>query len=208
MNTRQRHLWLTIMILLVPVVAFGDIPDMNNCSISTRATEDVSIMICPGCDGYPFTAAQKFGGEYMDATIDVYIRNGVGQPVANFPYQDLWLDDPFLCFCLGGSDADADTDENGHTQFSFPLCGGGYSENFDLGGYVAGNAFIQNPLPHIKTNSPDINCDLVVNLSDLALFAQHYYGTASYVNDFFWDSVADLRDLALFAQHYNHICHN
>jgi hypothetical protein len=47
MNYRQRHLLPLVLILLTPVFAFGNIPEMDNCSISTRATEDVSVMICP-----------------------------------------------------------------------------------------------------------------------------------------------------------------
>jgi len=204
MNYRQRHLGPMVLILLIPVFAFGSIPEMDNCNISTGATEDVSVMICPACDGYPFSQAMVYDGDFMDATIEVYLRNSAGQPIANFPNDDIYLMDPNLCFFPGGNVADSDTDANGYTQFAFPPCGGGCSENFELGGYVAGNPFIQNPLPHIKVNSPDLNCDLVVNLSDLAIFAQVYFGTVTYCVDYYWDGVMDLRDLALFAQHYGH----
>jgi len=46
-------------------------------------------------------------------------------------------------------------------------------------------------------NSPDLNGDLVVNLSDIILFARIYWGEYSYAADFYWDGQVNLSDLAM-----------
>ena len=206
MNLRQRHLVPLIITLLIPVVAFGNIPDINNCSIGTRATQDVSVLMCPACDGYAFTEAQTFGGAIMDATIEVYIRNSAGQGIPGVLPEDILLDEPGLCFCDGSNVPDGETDATGYTQFADPLCGGGCAENLTLGGFLTGIPFLQNPIPFVKVNSVDLNCDLVVDLIDLADFAAAYFGTVTYCVDFYWDGVMNLLDLAAFSQHYGHEC--
>jgi hypothetical protein len=211
MSFGPRNLVTLILVLLVPAVVFGEVPDINNCDISTRATEDVSVMICPACDGYAFSAAQTLGGDVtMDATIEVYIRNNAGQPLDGISAGDIWLDDANLFFCADGNIADFDTDTNGYTEFDMPICGGGCTQDFALGGYLAGTPFNENPLPFLQFNSSDANGDLVVDLIDLSGFTQAYYADppAAYCFDYYWDNIMDLRDLALFAQHYGHECAN
>lgn len=205
MNLRQRHLVPLIITLLIPVVAFGNIPDINNCSIGTRATQDVSVLTCPACDGYALTQAQTFGGGVMDATIEVYIRNSAGQGIAGI-WEEIILDDPGLCFCLDKDHPDLATNDNGYAEYALPLCTGGCAENLTLSGYLSGIPFLQNPIPFIKINSVDLNCDRVVDLVDLADFAAAYFGTVTYCVDFYWDGVMNLLDLAAFSQHYGHVC--
>ena len=208
MNFGPRNLVTLILVLLVPAVVFGEVPDINNCDISTRATEDVSVMICPACDGYAFSEAQTFGGATMDATIEVYIRNNAGQPLDGISAGDIWLDDPNLVFCTDGNLADFDTDLNGYTEFDMAVCGGGCTQDFALGGFLAGTPFNENPLPFLQFNSPDTNGDLVVDLIDLSAFAAAYFVPATYCFDFYWDGLMTLQDLALFSQHYAHECTN
>ena len=43
-------------------------------------------------------------------------------------------------------------------------------------------------------NSPDINGDLAVNLSDVVLFSQDRYGDYNYRSDFNFDGVVNLSD--------------
>lgn len=208
MSFGPRNLVTLILVLLVPAVVFGEVPDINNCDISTRATEDVSVMICPACDGYAFSAAQTFGGATMDATIEVYIRNNAGQPLDGISAGDIWLDDASLFFCTDGNIADFDTDTNGYTEFDMPVCGGGCTLDFALGGYLAGTPFNENPLPYLQFNSPDFNGDLVVDLIDLSGFAAAYFVPATYCFDYYWDGLMTLQDLALFSQHYGDECAN
>ena len=206
MNLRQRHLVPLILTLLIPVVAFGSIPDINQCSIGTRATQDVSIMVCPGCDGPTFAEAQVFGGVVMDATIEVFIRNSAGQGIPGIPATDIVIDDGSFVFCPGGGHADYDTDGSGYTEFALPPCGGGCSTGPLFNGFLSGVSFLQNPISHVQFNSPDSNGDLVVDLIDLADFAGVYFSGAVYCSDYYWDGVMNLLDLALFSQHYGHVC--
>lgn len=208
MNNRARYFLALICTLMVPVTVFGGVPVIENCDIFTRATEDVSVFLCPACDGDPLATAQTFGGDVlMDATIEVYIRDGLGQPVPGVDRFDIRIDDPNLCWCdPEGNAADADTDENGYAEFALAPCGGGCSNNFELGGYLGGVPFLQNNLPYLQFNSVDLNCDLVVDLIDLAQFTPAYFGPYTYCVDYHWNGVINLVDLAIFSQHYGHEC--
>ena len=205
MKYPHRYFLSLLFFLMIPSLALAitGIPDPFLSTIETRATEDVSVMICPSCDGFPFSQARTFGGDNMDAIIEVNLLDGLGVPIANFPYEDIWVEGDDLCFVVGGHNADSSTDQNGYTEFALPKCGGGCSESPSLEGYVNGVPFSLDPVPHIKTNSPDMNCDLIVNIVDLSIFAQAYTGQYSYCADFYWDGVMDLRDLAIFSIHYH-----
>jgi hypothetical protein len=197
-----------MLFLLIPVAVFAGIPNIENCSIATRATENVSVMISPGCSGDPFSAAQTFGGGVMDATIEVYIRDIYGQGVADVPAEDIFIEAAGLCWCTNGNIADFNTLSDGYTEFALPACGGGCHENFVLSGFLLTEAFIQNPLPYISFNSPDFNCDLIVDLVDLSTFAAAYFADppAPYCVDLYWDGVMNLQDLARFSAQYGLEC--
>ncbi|MEJ2721363.1 MAG: hypothetical protein P8181_09515 [bacterium] len=61
------------------------------------------------------------------------------------------------------------------------------------------------PDPTADNRSPDLNSDGIVNLSDLAIFAQAWPpGPYNYCCDYNCDGVISLTDLAVFAQHYMH----
>ncbi len=88
------------------------------------------------------------------------------------------------------------------TTFSGVLRGGG---TLDLGaGHELWVDTVVNcysvELEGININSPDINGDLVVNLSDVVEFARDYFGDDDYRSDFYWDGSVDLSDLVLMAQ--------
>ncbi len=208
MKSHTRIAVLITIFLMIPSFALAarNIPDPVWSYIDTRATEDVSVMTCPLCDGYSLNQAQVFGGAYMDATIEVVLLDLNAMPVVDFPFEDIWLGGEGLSFCPGGSTADQNTDPNGYTEFTHSMCGGGFSDNNVLEGYLWGIPFPQGPLPYIRTNSPDVNGDLEVNLSDLATFAQGFFGSYSFSLDYYWDGVLNLHDLARFAQHFGHTC--
>jgi hypothetical protein len=52
----------------------------------------------------------------------------------------------------------------------------------------------------LLVNSPDLNGDLAVDLADVALFAQDYFGPYNYRSDLCWDGrVGALNDLTYIA---------
>jgi hypothetical protein len=52
----------------------------------------------------------------------------------------------------------------------------------------------------IYFNSPDVNGDLRVDLTDISYFATDFFGAYDYRSDFNWDGEVDLGDLTIMAQ--------
>jgi hypothetical protein len=215
MNFGPRNLVTLILVLLIPAVVLGQVPDIAKCDISTRATEPVSIMICPCCDGNGFEYAKTFGltSYYLDATIEVNIRDGQENPINEIPAASIWMEAPGITWCLPeGNIVDFETGymmaPDGYTEFALAPCGGGCSEEFTLNGFLDGTSFNENPITYIKFNSPDLSGDGLINLADLAQFAAIYWEPATYCTDFYWDGEMNLLDLALFAEHYTHPCNS
>ena len=212
MNPRPRYLLtiaaLLFLILPTTVLAGGKTagaPSLTLSEVHTRATEDVSVLICPAGDGRPLSEAMTFGGGVMDATVEMIMRDSGGHPIAGFPSEDIWLEGPGLQFAIAGSTADIHTQTYGYTEWALPLGGGGSMESAQMYGTINSNpVFGENPLPFIRFNSPDMNGDLVINLVDVSLFAQVYLGGYSYSADFYWDGLLNMVDVAILAQHYGH----
>lgn len=176
-------------------------------------TESVHVVVSPGGGGTPLTSAEFFGRITTDATILVqlwYQDDSLEDPqppapVPNYPGEDIWLEIPGAFSCLGGATADGPTDSEGWFTFSLPLFMGGWNEP---GGelplvFVNGVALFDQdgaPIsPTIVVNSPDINADLLVNLTDLALFSIDFHGSYSFRSDFIWDGVINLSDVVWMA---------
>lgn len=206
MNIPKRFAAPLLLCMLVPAAAFSivvGVPDPWLSTATTRATEDVSLMICPGCDGASFSQARLLGGGTMDATIDVHVLDTNGDPLPMFPFQDFWLYastlNPTRHFL------DHDTDYMGYSLFALPLCGGGYLEDPGLEAYVYGDPLASNPIAHIRINSPDINGDLSVNLQDATMFIGDYLsGGYHYRSDLHYDGNLNLQDVVVFVAHFGH----
>jgi hypothetical protein len=177
-------------------------------------TESVHVVVSPGGGGTPLTSAEFFGRITTDATILVQLWYQDDNPpedppppapVPNYPGEDIWLEIPGAFSCLGGATADGPTDSEGWFTFSLPLFMGGWNE--PGGGlplvFVNGGALFDQdgaPIsPTIVVNSPDINADLLVNLTDLALFSIDFHGSYSFRSDFIWDGVINLSDVVWMA---------
>jgi hypothetical protein len=81
----------------------------------------------------------------------------------------------------------------------------GNSCDSPTGVVVAGSFLVSGDL-NLAHNSPDLNGDGVVNLSDLSIFADDYYGGYMFRSDFHYDGSIDLNDLAKFASSWNAAC--
>ena len=215
---------LTILTLLVAMLTAGNgfatIPELWGVW-SWPHTEPVHIMVTPGADGDALESASLMGGAVVDATILIQLwASGGGldeplppQPVAYFPFEDLWLEAPGLANCTGGASADGNTDAEGWFTFSgSPNMGGANDPDAVLPGLqvmVSGTALDDqvNPIrPHILVNSPDINGDGTVSLTDVPLFAADFYGPYAFRSDFSWDGAINLSDVVRLATSLGESC--
>ncbi len=136
------------------------------------------------------------------------------QVVPDFPREDLWLEVPGTSACLGGTIADGNTDEEGWFTFSASPAMGGANDPGDVESYpyvmVNGSVLAdENGLlirPSIVFNSPDLNADLFVNLTDVPIFAGDYWGQYNFRSDFNWDGRVNLSDLPWLAAGYDSGC--
>ena len=206
-----------IMILLIvaaaPVAMASPcmpLPDFDLSIAMFRDSADhsypLSLMIVPDGSGEPLAEAQRPDGTVVNGQIIVYLLDGWARGREDMPPAEILLESPggILAFCTDGNMAGQATDSEGYTYFSAPLYGGGWSQN-DLRVYVCNTPLSSAYLP-LWINSPDIDGDLEVNLSDVQLFAVDFYGAYAYRSDLFYDGVINLSDLSRLAQHLEADC--
>ena len=190
-----------------PFLALAGIPDMNQCSVSMAYSGplSISLLVVPDGDGNPFTEAHDPEGSVADATITLYIRDSGGVPVVNFPHEDCWLEsnDYGMVPCIGGTVADQATDFYGMTFWANPLFAGGHSQEQTVV-LINGERVLETL--GLVYNSPDINGDLVVNLTDVATFSGAYFSDYEFYGDFNGDGVINLTDVSIFALHIGASC--
>jgi len=195
----------TVLVLVSASLATAGIPDLHSSSAGTVATAGVSKLVCPQGDGTRFDDPVFKDGK-VDATIWLNLLDINLDPVVGYPAVDMWLVANGMCLCPNGSVADQATDINGDTTFSGALRAGGCSDDNSLNVYINPYGVLDQAGMAIWVNSPDMNCDLLVNLSDLSMFAQAYFGAYTYCADFHYDGVLDLSDVVQFSSHYSHTC--
>jgi hypothetical protein len=150
----------------------------------------------------------------VGATVTVTVRDGNGDVIVGYPFQDMSLDcdiDVQLNFCPGGSTADGNTDINGQSTFSGNLAGGGWSTaglRVLLGGTpVTNGGGIAAGLLDIDVNSADLNGDRTVNIADVGNFAADFgAGVYSFRSDLVADGVLNIADVGNFATHVQEVC--
>lgn len=181
--------------------ALAGIPDL---SLSTATippgAEGAAIYTLPNGLGDPFTVTLP-GGIVLDASITLTLVDTDGEPIVQYPREDLWLETSGggLVPCLGGTIADADTDINGQTVWHDPLFAGGCSEGEMTLVMVAGMPLAGGGLD-LWFYGPDLNGDVVVNLSDIVAFTQMLGGQYSPCGDFNHDGVINLTDIVLMVR--------
>ncbi len=204
---RRKLMGLLVCSLVVSLasVAWAGIPDLDNSSATTVATTQVSVYSLPNAAGDGLNDVFIFGGAKTDATVTVTLIDQAMTPVFNYPFEDIWIDADTgnFTFCPGGTVADASTDQNGQTTFSGSMFAGGCGSGLVV--VINGDSLNQAPL-NFMFNSPDMNADLIVNLTDVVLFSQVFYGPYDYCADFFWDGVINLSDIVLLAQGMGTAC--
>jgi hypothetical protein len=168
--------------------------------------EPVSMYTLPGGTGNSFSEAQLFGGSPVDVSIEI---EGLPRDV---PYYDFCLETTLggLVPCpMYGACADHGSGGIGRITFANAPAGGGTTD--ESAGERARVLYIGEPLPlatyNIQFNSPDINGDGIVNLSDLSYFASDYFDLQyKYRSDFYWDGWVNLTDIPLMAMGLSSNC--
>ena len=215
---RKTFLFASVLFLM-PALSFA-VPSVWGVW-NPEITENVHILVTPAETGTPLSAADHPGGGSADATIRIqlWVDDGdTGTPnphaVPNFPAEDIWLEIPGLTNCAGGANADGPTDADGWFTFSGPLGMGGWNDpdegppvvNVIVNGIVLAQADWSPISPGIWANSPDINGDLAVNLTDVAIFAADFFGGYRFASDLFWDGAINLSDIPILAAAVGDVC--
>ena len=198
---------LTVL-LCGAALSHADIPIPSLSSWSHGLTAPAGLCVCPAGDGDPLSAMQN-GIATVDGTITVNVINILGEPVTNYPQEDLWLEAFGMPSCgNGGLDADAPTDAMGVTTFSgAPAMGGVMSDVLMvmIAGTPCENPGFNENLIHFT--SPDLDGNGQVDLSDVVEFVDRLETNPSDpAIDFFFDGQQTLSDIVVFAQHLNHTC--
>ena len=205
MHTGRFTAFLCCLLLVSATAAIGGVPDTGLSTAEMRAyagTATVSMFNLPDGSGCAFADAIAEGGGPADATITVTLVDGNSVPIQNYPFEDIWLQSAGtsgtgLVACSGGATADANTDANGETVFANPLYAGGwYTDPTQV--VIAGDPLTSGDL-NLRFNSPDINGDGKVDLSDAAFFTIFYYTGYDYAGDFNFDGAVDLSDASLLS---------
>lgn len=189
-------------------------PVAQNCTavLNTPGPLSVSMFLIPNGSGTQLANCYAFGGTSTSAVISVTLIDAAGLPVVNVPATDVRLQEisSNVFWCSNAwypppvhapNLADMASNAAGQTQFSLSYHGGGWVHGSTFVWVLeASGAWMQIPTPvNVSYNSPDITGDLVVNLSDVGLFAIDFFSGYMYRSDFNYDGVVNLTDLAMLA---------
>ena len=214
MSKFARILLLSIPVVLAAGIARATIPAVCVVDVNVPSGGPVSLVVLPDASGPSFAEAMVFGGAVADGTISFrLVQEATTIPIPNFPFEDVWLETGGVVF--GWCDlpyphrADANSDASGKMEFALTPHGAGHAEEvlLYLNGSPAMDPFfnVLPPLP-IRLNSPDLDADRKVNLSDVMLFAGDYFGAYAYRSDLHWDGRLNLSDIVKMAAGLGHDC--
>lgn len=189
-----------------PSRAESIVPD-RDCSTSGLEAGRVGrfMTICPAGDTHSLQSADAVVFvELKDADCnpltnyplqDMWLKEAGGAP------SDL------VEFCKGGNFADSNTDSSGRARFSHVLPGGGHTIKH-LKVYAGGVPIRGDVMLNVA--SPDITRDLRVDLVDIGMFTEDFRAgyAGDLQSDLNGDKRLNLSDVAILAQHVGHGCSN
>lgn len=181
-----------------------------------HAPGTATLLVLPDGTGPAFDHARDERGNVVDATVLIQIVTDDGSPIGGFPAEDVWLsfsDSGNFARCgLGASivNPDGPSSPGGWMLFSSAVHGGGWSvgpARFYINGSPAMHRdwSLVDPVP-LRLNSPDLNGDGRVNLTDVAFFSTDYLGSYAFRSDLNADGDVGLVDLFYFASARGRSC--
>jgi hypothetical protein len=215
-------LMVCLISLSFATLGFAGVPDHSACTASSAHTGIVSVFTNVDGLGNRIDHAKVYNSSTtVDATITLNVIDTFGNPIFQYPFEDMWLetDGGDLMICNGGSTADASTDVNGQTTFSGPIYAGGWS-NYDKVSsahdlcvvMIDGTAISGSAGMDIIFNTADLYTDLIVGTQDTVVFKPLYINgtsgplTYDYRIDYYFDHQITLSDLVLYAGVANTTC--
>jgi hypothetical protein len=178
------------------VTVFGAPGALAQCVLNVPASSIVgsspSGMVCPAGDGDPAAEAWLLSTQVTE-TIKAQLLDANSDTLANFPWEDVWLEFEGFCDCSSNGDvvyADANSDANGMVTFTAPLSAGSCSTipqiRLVLGGTVCAT---ENYDLGVTFTSVDFDCNGIVEEADRLLMVPLYAAK---------DSCADLNNDTLW----------
>ena len=186
-------------VMALATLAWANLPDLSLSFAVSNATEQVLVYSVPDGTGRGFDEAYAAGGILTDATVTLTLLHYGGAPFVDFPFEDLWIETSlgdFVWCGPGGTVADQNTDTNGQTTWTNPMYAGGHGTGLVV--MVIGEPLEHPPLDYLF-NSADINADLIVNLTDVVIFASVYWVGYDWIMDFNNDGTLNLTDIVFLA---------
>lgn len=210
---------LAATLAAVPALALDGVPSLiySTATMPGATGEIPTLMVVPDGSGPDFTMAVDPQGNVVDATIEVFLCDGLVMPIYDYPKEDIWGEveamTGVLTACTPRDDGrvfsvirlDDNTDRQGIAHFSLPQYAGGYAEGL-VHVAICGTRLESNTGIPLRFNSPDINGDQRVNLSDVVILARDYHGEYHFRSDLAFDGVINLSDVARFAVHLGASC--
>jgi len=189
-----------ILCLLVTPVTYAQTTGIGGpygeYDMAYQGPETLTLFVVPDGSGDIFDQASLPYGGTADATITMTLMDASWLPVAAFPAEDMWLEseDDGLVQCVAGTIADANTDTDGKARWLEPLLAGGQSQALTV---IKINGMLLELTSGVRLsfNSPDINGDLRVDLTDMQLFAVDFFSSYDFRSDFHRDGIVNLSDI-------------
>jgi hypothetical protein len=194
---------ITCLALLLAFAAGSSqaqVPELSLCHFEMEPYAAL-VFTLPDGSGSPFTEAIGPQGP-ADATLTLTVVDANGNPIANYPAANIWLEAQGVVAC-SGIHPDGDTDEFGQTRWSVsPLAGG---SNWGMGSRIVINGELHPLAVALTFISADMNGDGFVNLVDVGLFVAALE-TNTLTADFNGDGAINLGDVSMLAQAMGATC--
>lgn len=200
-----------VLMIGVATFAMAGVPDLaESTAAPTFNSGLISLYNLPNGGGQAFDAARYWDGavsQIVDATITLTVLDSSLNPVVLYPFEDMWLEarDGGMYICPGGTVADVSTDINGQTTWTVPLRAGGFSVDL-LQVMINGAALTSDAGMSINVNSADINGSGKVELGDVTIFSEDFFGAYNYRSDFDYDLDINLLDVTKLAAGWGALC--